>query len=84
MRYLQELREASSRHDFAIHAPALMTNYVHVPATPKATVAISRMMQAIGRRDVGSFNACQPRTDTLWNGRFKAALVDTDCYLLAC
>ncbi len=38
----------------------------------------------VGRRYVGSFNARYRRTGTLWEGRFKAALVDTDRYLLIC
>ena len=84
LRYLQELREASSRYDCAIHAYVLMTNHVHLLATPATTGAISRMMQAVGRRYVGSFNARYRRTGTLWEGRFKAALVDTDRYLLTC
>ena len=84
LRYLQELREASSKHDCAIHAYVLMTNHVHLLVTPTTTGAISRMMQAVGRRYVGSFNARYRRTGTLWEGRFKAALVDTDRYLLTC
>jgi putative transposase len=84
LRYLQELREALSKHDCAVHAYVLMTNHVHLFATPAATGGISRMMQAVGRRYVGSFNARYRRTGTLWEGRFKAALVDTDRYLLTC
>jgi len=84
LRYLQELREASANHDCAIHAYVLMTNYVHLLVTPATTGAISRMMQAVGRRYVGSFNARYRRTGTLWEGRFKAAPVDTDRYLLTC
>jgi putative transposase len=43
------------------------------------------MMQAVGRRYVGTFNARYQRTGILWEGRrFKAALVDTDRYLLTC
>lgn len=84
LRYLQELREASRKHDCAIHAYVLMTNHVHLLVTPPAAGAVSRMMQAVGRRYVGSFNARYRRTGTLWEGRFKAALVDTDRYLLTC
>jgi putative transposase len=61
-----------------------MTNHVHLPATPAATGGISCMMQAVGSRYVGSFNSRYRRTGTLWEGRFKAALVDTDSYLLTC
>lgn len=42
------------------------------------------MMQAIGCRYVGAFNARYRRTGTLWEGRFKSALVDSDTYLLTC
>ncbi len=42
------------------------------------------MMQAIGRRYVGTFNARYRRTGTLWEGRYKAALVDSERYVLAC
>lgn len=43
------------------------------------------MMQAVGRRYVGGFNARYRRTGTLWEGRFKAARsIDTDHYLLTC
>ena len=84
LRYLQELKEASCKHDCAIHAYVLMTNHVHLLVTPPTTGAISRMMQAVGRRYVGSFNARYRRTGTLWEGRFKAALADTDRYLLTC
>ena len=37
-----------------------------------------------GRRYVGSFSARYRRTGTLREGSFKAALVDTDRYLLTC
>ena len=42
------------------------------------------MMQAIERRYVGCFNARYQRTGTLWEGRFKSALVDSERYALAC
>ena len=61
-----------------------MTNHVHLLATPGEVGAVSWMMQAIGRRYVGGFNARYRRTGTQWEGRFKAALVDIDRYVLAC
>jgi putative transposase len=82
--YLQELREAAAKHSCAVHAYVLMTNHVHLLVTPAESGAVSRMMQAIGRRYVGSFNSRYRRTGTLWEGRFKAALVDTARYVLAC
>ena len=82
--YLQELGEAALKHDCAVHAFVLMTNHVHLLVTPSGTGAISRLMQAVGRRYVGSFNARYRRTGTLWEGRFKAALIDSERYLMAC
>jgi len=82
--YLCELAEAATKHDCAIHAYVLMTNHVHLLATPHEPGAISRMMQAIGRRYVACFNARYRRTGTLWEGRFKAALVGSTRYALAC
>lgn len=71
-------------HGCALHAYVLMTNHVHLLVTPNDKGAVSKMMQAIGRRYVGCFNARYPRTGTLWEGRFKAALVDSARYLLTC
>jgi putative transposase len=82
--YLRELAAAAAKHACAIHAYVLMTNHVHLLATPHEPGAISRMMQAIGRRYVGRFNARYRRTGTLWEGRYKAALVDRARYTLAC
>ncbi len=84
LRYRQELREAALKHGCAVHAYVLMTNHVHLLVTPAASGGVSRMMQAIGRRYVGAFNARYRRTGTLWEGRFKSALVDSDTYLLTC
>lgn len=84
LRYRQELGEAALKHDCALHAYVLMTNHVHLLVTPAERGAVSRMMQAIGRRYVACFNARYRRTGTLWEGRFKSALVDSERYVLAC
>jgi putative transposase len=61
-----------------------MTNHVHLLLTPCASGGVSRMMQWLGRHYVGYVNARYRRTGTLWEGRFKSCLVDTDRYLLTC
>jgi putative transposase len=61
-----------------------MTNHVHLLATAAARGAIGRMMQAVGRRYVRIVNDALGRTGTLWEGRYKSCLVDSDAYLLAC
>lgn len=82
--YIQELGEAAIKHGCEVHAYVLMSNHVHLLATPSECGALSRMMQAIGRRYVGRFNARNQRTGTLWEGRYKAALVGSERYALAC
>ena len=84
LHYRQELGEAALKHECAVHAYVLMTNHVHLLVTPQVPGASSRMMQAIGRRYVGCFNARYRRTGTLWEGRFKSALVYSERYVLAC
>jgi putative transposase len=46
--------------------------------TPSARQGISRMMQSVGRRYVRCINDVYNRSGTLWEGRFKSALVDSD------
>ena len=45
---------------------------------------ISTMMQGLGRRYVQYFNSRYYRTGTLWEGRFKSSLVDSEHYILRC
>ena len=61
-----------------------MTNHVHLLLTPAAIGAVSRMMQCLGRHYVPYVNVRYRRTGTLWEGRYKCCLVDSDDYLLSC
>lgn len=81
---LTHLLEASRLSQCAIHAYVLMTNHVHLLVTPPYVGAITRMMQVLGRRYVGYINASYRRSGTLWEGRYKACLVDSEGYLLTC
>jgi len=83
-RYLAYLGEAARKHDCEIHAYVLMTNHVHLLATPNNPDAISRTMQDVGRRYVHYVNFTYRRSGTLWEGRFKASMVDTPRYFLVC
>jgi len=78
------LDEYSNKYLVAIHAWVFMTNHVHLLATPNTTGGISNMMQAVGRRYVRYFNREYHRSGTLWEGRFKSSLVQTEAYLLQC
>ena len=82
--YLTALREAATAHAVAIHAYVLMDNHVHLLATPSASEGLSRMMQALGRRYVAGFNRRHGRSGTLWEGRFRGAVLESEPYFLAC
>ena len=83
-RYRQLLREALQATECRLHAYVLMDNHVHLLATPPEAGALARLMQKLGRGYVGQFNARHGRTGTLWEGRYKACLVDGNDYLLRC
>lgn len=59
-----------------------MTNHVHLLMTPMREEGIGDTMQALGRRYVYYINKTYQRTGTLWEGRYKAGLVDSEGYLL--
>tara|TARA_R110002167_G_scaffold366448_1_gene597393 strand:+ start:14986 stop:15486 length:501 start_codon:yes stop_codon:yes gene_type:complete len=52
--------------------------------TPDFEASIPKIMQSIGRRYVQYINNTYQRTGTLWEGRYKASLVDAEHYLLTC
>jgi putative transposase len=58
-----------------------MDNHVHLLVTPSADDSVSRMMKAVGERYVRAFNKRHKRTGTLWEGRFKSSIVDSERYL---
>ncbi len=82
--YLGWLGEAAERYHCAIHAYVLMTNHVHILATPDDVEGISRMMQYVGRRYVPYINYNYGTSGTIWEGRYKASLVQEEDYLLTC
>jgi len=82
--YRHLLREALLATGCRLHAYVLMDNHVHLLVTPPEAGATGRMMQRLGRHYVGQFNARHGRTGTLWEGRYKACLVDGADYLLRC
>lgn len=82
--YLECLQEAVERHGCAIHAYVLMTNHTHLLAIPGTESSLPKTMQSVGRRYVQYFNYTYSRTGTLWEGRYKATVVDSEPYLLTC
>lgn len=84
LRYRNDLREISLREECAVHAYVLMTNHVHLLITPMAVGAVGRVMQSLGRRYVRYINDRYHRTGTLWEGRYKACLIEGGDHLMRC
>lgn len=82
--FLGLLREGSRRCNVDIHAYVLMPNHVHLLGTPADARAAPRLMQWVGCSYVRWFNDRYRRTGTLWEGRYRASVVDHERYLLAC
>lgn len=82
--YLDKLQAACKTHDCQVHAYVLMTNHVHLLITPFSEASLGKTLQMLGRYYVQYFNYCYRRTGTLWEGRYKATLIDSESYLLTC
>jgi REP-associated tyrosine transposase len=83
-RYRDWLAAAASECGCAVHGYVLMTNHVHLLVTPRAADSVPRTMQKLGRRYVRHVNTTYRRTGTLWEGRYRAAPIDSEAYFLAC
>ena len=83
--YLDFLWEAAAKHGCQVHNYVLMTNHVHLLVTPTNADALPRTMHELGRRYVQQrVNFIYRRSGTLWEGRYKACLVDAPHYFLTC
>jgi putative transposase len=74
--YLAALREAAAVEQVRIHAWALPDTEVHLLARPASAPALSRLMQAVGRRYVSAYHRRHGGSGTLWDGRFRATVVE--------
>jgi putative transposase len=68
----------------AVNAYVLLDNHFHMLLTPPSDEAMSLMMQSVGRTYVRYFNKRHNRSGTLWEGRYKSSLIDSEAYLLTC
>lgn len=77
------LREACQRHNVQIHGYSLQSGQILLLATPSSADGLSKVMQDIGRRYVARFNRRHGRSGALWEGRFRATVVEPRRHLLA-
>ena len=59
-----------------------MTHHVHLLATPNDVASLPKTLQSAGRRYVQYFNVTYGRSGTLWEGRYRATVIDSEPYLL--
>jgi len=83
-RLLALLGEQAVVFKVAIHAYVIMDNHLHLLATPETDEGLPKLMQAVGRSYVRYFNLRHQRTGTLWEGRYRSNLIESERYLLAC
>lgn len=82
--FREALIDAAKRHALSVHAYVFMTNHIHLLASPSTEQSIPKTMQSVGRRYVQYFNHRYQRTGTLWEGRYRATIVDAENYLFEC
>ena len=78
------LRKAAHKNGLAIHAWVFMNNHIHLLVTPENEASLPKTMQSTGRLYAQYYNRSYQRTGSLWEGRYKSSLVDSDNYLLSC
>lgn len=80
--YYDLLCDAASTYGIAVHAYVFMGSHIHLPLTSPQPGALSLVMRNTGQCYVQSFNRRHRRSGTLWQGRFKSCVVETERYLM--
>jgi putative transposase len=83
-RYLATLAEFKEVFRVKVYAWCLMTNHVHLLVEPSTATGLGMLMKRVSARQTRYRNHIERRSGTLWQGRYKSSLVQTDAYLLAC
>ena len=82
--YLANLTQYQSEWGVQIHAYCLMTNHTHLLLSADHSYSIPGFMKAVNQRYVQYVNGAYRRSGTLWEGRYKASLIESERYFLAC
>jgi len=82
--YLEWLAEGAVRYGVLVHAYVLMTNHVHLLVTPETASSLPMTMRHVNWRFSNRANEARERTGSLWEGRYRASVVDAEPYFFAC
>ena len=82
--FLMHLKDGARRFGVDLHAYVLMPDHLHLLATPTDATGLARCMQWLGRHYVPYFNRKYQRSGTIWQGRYKTAVIESQRYFLLC
>ncbi len=82
--YLKIFKKVADLYQCYIHAYVLMTNHVHFLLTPFDKEGVSKLFQHLGREYVTYINKTYQRSGTLWGGRHKGNIIESESYFLTC
>lgn len=74
--FLRSLQGAVEGRAVQVFAYALLDHEVHLLLRPEDETALARAVQTLGRRFVAGFNRRHGRGGTLWEGRYRTAIVE--------
>lgn len=83
VRIKEDIEHSLLKSGCSLHAYVIMTNHLHLLVTPKNKGQLTVFMQSMANRYARYFNSKNNRTGTIWEGRFKSCLVDSEHYLFA-
>jgi putative transposase len=81
--YLGLLQEEGERHGLRVEGYCLMTNHIHLIATPTSEAALAKAMGRTHYRYAQYVNRLHGRSGHLWQNRFYSCPLDGDHYWTA-
>jgi putative transposase len=81
--FVHAVHAAAAAVSVRVHAYAALPERVLLLATPSESGALGRMVQAISRRYVVDYNRRHAHRGTVWDGRFRSAVIEPGTWRLA-
>jgi putative transposase len=81
LRIKEDIFYALEKSGCLLHAYVIMTNHLHLLITPENKEQLAVFMKTMANKYVRYFNSKYQRTGTIWEGRYKSCLVDSEKYL---
>jgi putative transposase len=80
-RIKNDIKESLLKSKCKLHAYVIMKNHLHLLLTPSDKEQLVIFMQSMANRYARYFNTKHKRTGTIWEGRVKSCLIDSEAYL---